>query len=497
MPELLNPLAYLNAGKDGTFAASGKFKSTAANVDQFIAHLDANDIENLIIYFHGGLVGERSGIEAATLMDKTFNETTTKRHALSIVWETGPGEVLKQNLDDLLSGAKTELCDEALNFVIKIVAKKLGLVDGAKGGGAGEYLSTDMIEDEKQKEVPFENLEKAVGAKGIGELKIEDEEAALAKLEAEAKALIQSEASDALMDPKPHDLAMLDNDLAVTQEDGAKGISWIKIAWAVGAIALNVLKRFRDRTHHDFYPTVVEETFRKFYLGKLGTWGWTMIKQKAASMFNDNTGRSGDDLYVGSLLLANLERHYVARTKAGKKFQIDLVGHSAGSIVICHLLGAVMRSHQQLAFNTVFFLAPACRVDLFLAHGPAAKQQGVFKKFKMFTMREEAEKADHCIRYVYTRSLLYLVSGLFEIDARNNGEIDAKILGLQEHFKAEGRYANVDDLTNVRDFLKTVHVALSKDADHQDESLRTTAIKHGDFDNDPLTLQAIKHSLAL
>ncbi len=491
---ILEPLFYLNAGKDGTFKNSGLLKSSPEQIDQLMSHLDKADTEKLIIYFHGGLVSEKSGLEAAMLMKDTFLDPANKRHVISFIWETGPKEVLLQNLDEITQSAKTSFYNEALKFVIKIAAKKLGLTDEAKG--SGQYLDDATIANEKLKAEPFEGLDKEIGAKGGGADTSDDDKAALSKLTLEANVLIKTQGTAAIKNPDDKEKARLANEVFEEDIEGSRGLfSWIKVGSAIGEIVLNVLKRYKNNTHHDFYPTVVEETLRKFYLGKIGTWGWTEIKKKADTMFSENLGRSGDDLFVGSYLLSKLEAHASNRLNNEKKFTIELIGHSAGSIAICHLLKSVMQSYKTLKFNTIFFLAPACRVDLFLKYGVKAKEEGYFQKFKMFTMLEEYEKKDHCIPVVYTRSLLYLVSGLFEIDENEQKEIDAKIMGLNEQFKAEGRYSGVNTLQAIKAFLGSCNVALSLDDKHEDNSMLSGALKHGDFDNDKVTLESLKLSM--
>ena len=113
----------------------------------------------------------------------------------------------------------------------------------------------------------------------------------------------------------------------------------------------------------------------------------------------------------------------------------------------------------------------------------------------MFTMKEENEKKDHCIPYVYTHSLLYLVSGLFEVDADQKEEIDARIMGLNEQFMVSGRYAGVSESIELNKFLSGHSLILSDDNINEDLSLRSTALKHADFDNDEPTLTSILKSL--
>lgn len=471
----LEKIYFMNAGTDGTFSKTGKYYSTPEDAGSIFKFLDKNDIEKLVLYVHGGLVSEQNGMEAALFMKNSFADVKARRHVVSLVWETGAVETGIDILRQLSAGS---LFNEALNFVIKLAAKKLGITEGR--GAGGEVLSDATIAIEKQRIAPFEELDKEVGARGGGnDLEIDFEEESISnfysKLEQESRALILLEGTEAF---KNYDDA-----------NSKEGRGFLSIAITVAKITFAVLKRYKNKTHHDFYPTVMEETFRKFMGGTLGQLGWGNMKEKARKMFETNEGRSGNQQYVGTYFLSLLDYHARKRNAEGKKFEVELIGHSAGSIVLCHLLKAAAQNFPDLKFNTVFFLAPACRTELFMNTLDEIKGKDVFGKFKMFTMRKEREKEDHCIPAIYTHSLLYLVSGLFE------EETDAKILGLHEQFSAEGRYADFSELKAARDYIKTGKLVLSDDILHSDLNMRCNALKHGSFDNDKHTIDAILQSL--
>lgn len=473
---LIDKKYYINAGAGGTYKQSGNYYTTPAETENIIKFLDENDIERLIVYFHGGLVSESSGMNSAERMMIQFADASAngKRHVVSFVWETGPVETLLQNLDTL---AGKSLFKEAAKFAIKLAAKKLGLKDAK---GTGEYLSDETINQERLKSAPFEYLDKDMdGGKGGESLNIDnddpDNSEFFARLKADSRALISNEGSEEFKYGN------------IEGSEDSKG--FLSIAVTVAKIAFAVLKRYVKQTHHDFYPTIMEETFREIYIADIGNWGWSQMKNKAQKMFDSNDGRTGVNLYTGMHFLTLLDAHTKKRKEQGKKFDIELIGHSAGSIAICNMLTTTAKNFDNLRYNTVFFLAPACRTDLFLETLDKTKDKNVFKSFKLFTMREEKEKEDHCIPFVYTHSLLYLVSGLFE------DETDAKILGLHEQFKAQGRYAGFEELNRINAFINSGKLVLSDDIGHLDENMRCNSLKHGDFDNDTYTLTSILKSL--
>jgi len=316
---------YINVGANGTFADSGQVHSTPKEVEDIFKFLDEKDIEKLLIYFHGGLVSEKNGMAAAELMKNNFADENSKRHIVSFVWETGPIETVMQNLKDLKELTGKDLFEEATKFVIKLVAKKLGITDAR---GSGEYLSNITINEERRKIAPFEDLDKDIGARGGAIIDIDDGVDVYSefykRLENESKLLLASEASDKLINL---------ND--VNEDVGIRG-GFLAVAKVVAQIAFAVLKRYWKKNHHDFYPTVMEESFRKIYLDKVGYWGWKQMKDKSSEMFQSNSGLSGDAQFAGAFFLALLDKHIKNRATAGKKFEVELIGHSAGSIAICN-----------------------------------------------------------------------------------------------------------------------------------------------------------------
>lgn len=162
----LTAIDFINVGKSGTFAESGNFKTSPQQVDEIFGYLQEKDIEQLVVYFHGGLVSEKSGMESAGKMTENFKNPGEKRHVVSFVWETGPKEVILQNIDTIKKKVATEFYQEALNFVIKLVAKRLG-VTLTKGGG-GTDLTLKEIEEEKKNPYPFDNMDVLLNFKGGG-----------------------------------------------------------------------------------------------------------------------------------------------------------------------------------------------------------------------------------------------------------------------------------------------------------------------------------------
>jgi hypothetical protein len=134
--------SWINLGADGTFALGGKSSSTAADVDCLLG--DAlSSTSRLVLFFHGGLVSEASGLASAERMAGNYGTTAA---SIGITWETGLAETFR---DNLLSITDTKIFKKSLSWVLA----KAGFGDdnGAKGSGGGPL---DAAEIEAMLETP-------------------------------------------------------------------------------------------------------------------------------------------------------------------------------------------------------------------------------------------------------------------------------------------------------------------------------------------------------
>jgi hypothetical protein len=109
-------------------------------------------------------------------------------------------------------------------------------------------------------------------------------------------------------------------------------------------------------------------------------------------------------------------------------------------------------------------------------------------------MRDDYEVQDCLVRGVYTRSLLYFISGVLE------GEADMPLAGMHRYHSGIKPY-NTPLLDEVRTFLteNVNHLVLSDSAKIRPESLpgfRSSSLTHGGFDDDPFTRASLKHIIA-
>ena len=63
---------------------------------------------------------------------------------------------------------------------------------------------------------------------------------------------------------------------------GQKGIfSAAALVKAAVAITVRVIRRHIQKRDHGFYPSIIEEILREFYIADFGSWLWGQMKQKA------------------------------------------------------------------------------------------------------------------------------------------------------------------------------------------------------------------------
>jgi hypothetical protein len=141
---------------------------------------------------------------------------------------------------------------------------------------------------------------------------------------------------------------------------------------------------------------------------------WSEIKENAGLAFAPRRG--------GELLLDAISA--LAATW-GAKFELHLLGHSAGAILLGHMLTAMTARGDgaaRRALSSVGLFAPACTVAFANQH--YARDDEVMRRLSLDVLSDEEERAD-TVAQIYRKSLLYLVSNALEADLRT------PILGLE------------------------------------------------------------------
>lgn len=130
---------------------------------------------------------------------------------------------------------------------------------------------------------------------------------------------------------------------------------------------------------------------------------WSQMKQNAEA--SALRGASDRGAFLTAINLAKLAKDF-------PKLEIHLVGHSAGSILLGHMLGDFPRN--KLKVKTFSLYAPACTLDFANKHIAGAVTKKVFSANSLYLdiLSEEREQGDTV--GPYRKSLLYLVSRALE-----------------------------------------------------------------------------------
>ena len=197
---------------------------------------------------------------------------------------------------------------------------------------------------------------------------------------------------------------------------------------------------------------------------------WRNMKRSAELSFMPRQGGT----FLVEELAAFWKRH-------SAEMEIHAIGHSAGAIFQAHFVNALCQqpSNPPIEISTLQYLAPAITIDLFTELVADLVGNRV-KALTEYTMKRDFEIADAV--GPYRKSLLYLVSRSFE------DESEMPLLGLEESLRRD------PDMTRFFGLLaagqkRRAEVLFSRREEGPGHS--TIAIKHGDFDNDRLTMSSV------
>ena len=207
---------------------------------------------------------------------------------------------------------------------------------------------------------------------------------------------------------------------------------------------------------------------------------WSQMKQNAAVSVEDGRGT------------ALVAKHLADLASGVDGLEIHLVGHSAGSILLGHFLGAARTRGLTVRSCTLF--APACTIDFANDHYRPAVDSGVMAKegLHVHVLSDPREREDTV--GPYGKSLLYLVSRALEIAHKT------PILGLANVFFAAQAVDAWNDAEAVREELDgwrkwwqgqpdNLHV-LDERHVSTGPGGRWRPATHGCFDNDAGTIMA-------
>lgn len=494
--------------------------TTRADVRRLIEQALAKGPEpELVIHLHGGLVDQAAGYGIAERLCKVYDGDA--RYPIFFVWESGLLESIRNNLQDISHDRLfQQLVKRAVWWVMQQVPAETGLRGAAGITDRADYNRQfddyfrrervelpDALDGARQAEASLRSAAAPI------DIATPEQEEMLAK-EIEARLRVELDfdpefrpeleqlhneitAAD-LRHPSPKktgvgELVGHTSQIAPQQVDElfdispeSKGVFTLaRVAWFLAKIVVRVLKRLLTGRGHGIYTTVVEEVLAGVYVDKIGGVIWGQMKK------DTEDACAATPTAAGSALLAEIQ----AQQQGGKKFKrITLIGHSTGAVYICNLLAAAARDLPNQKFE-VIFLAPAVTYEKFAAtlRAHAARIEG----FRRFGMMDAVEADDVIVPVIYLRSLLYFVSGLLEFTATAAATRvpDMPLVGMQRYGSDHQTYdkAAFPDIWFVEDYIGGhAHGSVwSVTVAGTVNGIASQSRKHGDFDDDPITLASI------
>jgi hypothetical protein len=215
--------------------------------------------------------------------------------------------------------------------------------------------------------------------------------------------------------------------------------------------------------------TNISDPILESAFGPAGHSMWVNMKLSAERAFLPKQG--------GTFLLQGLTEFW---KRHSADMEVHAIGHSAGSIFLAQFISALCQqpSNPPTEVQSLHFLAPAITVELFK---DTLKDLvgGRVKSLTQFTMAKDFELADSV--GPYRKSLLYLVSRSFE------DQPETPILGLEESLRRDPDMRDFFGLLGTHKRKAEILFSVREDG----PSHSTISKKHGDFDNDRLTMSGV------
>ena len=325
--------------------------------------------EHVVIHFHGGLVSQQRGLEVAASLKPVYERTGA--YPVFVVWRSGLIEIISGNLAEI---AREDAFRRMLRSLLRHVVGKLTETAGARAVGGTLPPERDINVELARRDAGAEPFGDLDPDPGVSDPSAEEERSLdlAIRTDVRLQASLQAAVNERLPEPRTttsrgltagviaSENTLLDpaalEEIAPASDAGARAIvSMTFVARKCLRILARVIARFRSRTDHGVYVTVVEELLREFYLANAGAIIWHAMKQETLDTFVPADPPRGGDLLLGALARARARR-------------ISLVGHSTGAVFINAMLGEIEQRLTDATFgpdfrvDDVVFLAPACYV---------------------------------------------------------------------------------------------------------------------------------------
>ncbi|MFF1695060.1 hypothetical protein ACFVXC_15715 [Streptomyces sp. NPDC058257] len=481
--------------------------TTTADIDGLVAGL--KDRPRVVLHFHGGLIDDTLGFATAERLAPVYEAAGVD--PVFFVWSSGLLETLRGNLPQILNES---VFRTLLNRVTRYATGTVFKEPGQRGLVAAP-TSWSVAAELAQVRTGQEPYARMIAPQDVPPLS-ESEQTQIA-VELSADTELAERTREIVKSAMPPDTWQANEptaaareviggraaavtlmspdvvaDLAARAGTGERALvsTALMVRKTVRVVAA-VVGRFRQRNDHGLYPTVVEEILREFYLASVGAAIWDAMKRQTADTF----AAAGDEVRAGRYFLDR----FAELLATGIRPQVTVVGHSAGAVFIGNLLDDLARRRAAVddpvpadfRLRDVVLLAPACTVAQI---APVIRRQAeLFDRFRMFTMTDPAERADHLVPFLYPRSLLYFVSGVLERGPSQRSAV-MPIAGMQHwYLDAAAVGPDSDDL---RGFLRADSARTVWSPGDGGPGLRSGARSHVAFDHDPDVLASVVTMLA-
>ena len=477
--------------------------TTTADIDELVAGL--KDRPRVVLHFHGGLIDDALGFATADRLAPVYEAAGAD--PVFFVWSSGLLETLRGNLPQILNESVFRtLLNRVTRYATGIVFQQPGQrALGVVATPAPRAVSAELAQVRAGQE-PYARLTAPADVRPLSETEqtqIAAELSADTELAERTREIVNSvvpapagpvAAARDIIGGRAAAATLMSPDvvaeLAARAGSGQRAlVSTALLVRKTVRVVAAVVGRYRQHTDHGLYPTVVEEILREFYVASVGAAIWDAMKRQTADTF-----AASDEVRAGRYFLDR----FAELLATGTRPQVTVVGHSAGAVFIGNLLDDLARRRaaaddplpSDFRIRDMVLLAPACTVTQL---APVVRRQAeLFDRFRMFTMTDPAERADHLVPFLYPRSLLYFISGVLERGPAKQPAV-VPIAGMQRWFLDAA--SGGPDSADLRDFLSADPARTVWSPGDGGPGLRAGAGSHTAFDDDSLVLASMADML--
>jgi hypothetical protein len=430
----------------------GRFHGTT-DTDLAAAFQNLEPFNHVCVFFHGGLVDEDSGLDAAHRLARNY--TQAGAYPFFFIWRSGLLDTLKALLR---KHAKTPAFNLAAYHTITLVADKISAAldqDKSLKSLARRKPKSRTLEALAAFAEPYDQAWRArATAPQLG--------GSSSELDQFARFLVNADKRRARPPPTflPGKLQGARNPLS------------------------RILHRFNTGHDHGLYTTVVEELFIALPVKEVAVCIWKGMKDLIDDSFKDDP-QAGGTAFL---------KHLCDLWQTKPTLRVTLIGHSAGSIYVQRFLEAqdARLPGSSPARVEVILAAAAMTFERMYQGLPVwPRRVGGLRVFAMDDFREGHYWE---VPLVYNKSLLYIVSSLCEVDP----DADKPLVGMQRYWTRD-IYQKERGIREVIETIGDTRRVWSLTLGDAPAGYRSQANRHGGlprgFPEEKETNQSVCHAL--